>query len=78
MGLKHGKYIYVERGDGLYVKIRLLGIRFKKGGKKSEADYNDPSRYVVLPVKQLAPPRGAVVIKAEDLPEAVRRLVEEI
>ena len=27
MGGKHGKYVYVERGDGWYVKVRVLKSR---------------------------------------------------
>jgi hypothetical protein len=74
MGLKHGKYIYVERKDGWYIKIRVLNIRLKKSGKKEKYsfDINDPSKYVVLPVKTKRPPIKAQIMKEEDIPEEVR------
>ncbi|MEZ0394498.1 MAG: DUF5622 domain-containing protein [Desulfurococcaceae archaeon] len=79
MGLKHGKYVYVRRKDGFYVKLRLLGLRFKRGGKKAEGyDYGDHNRYIILPRLLKARPRGAVVISEDDLPEEVRRRVMDI
>ena len=80
MGLKHGKYIYVERSDGWYVKVRVLNIRFKKKGKseKYSFDINDPTRYVVLSVKVKNPPHKAIIVKEEDLPEPVKSMVRNI
>ncbi len=72
MGLKHGKYIYVKRSDGWYVKVRVLGIRFKKKSEET-VDINDPSRYIVLPVKTKEPPRKAIIVREEDIPEVVRK-----
>ncbi|MEM4869612.1 MAG: DUF5622 domain-containing protein [Desulfurococcaceae archaeon] len=73
MGLKHRKYVYVERKDGYYVKIRVLNIRF---GKKIEGgDVQDPTRYIVTGVKTKKPPRSAVVVSEEVLPQQVRELV---
>ncbi|AFK50430.1 hypothetical protein TCELL_0005 [Thermogladius calderae 1633] len=77
MGLKHGKFIYVERADGFYVKVRLLKVRFGKKGKSS-GDFNNPQNYVVLPFKTRKPPASAVVVKGQDLPDEVRRLVDAV
>jgi len=77
MGLKHGKYIYVEREDGFYVKVRLLKIRFGKKGKEA-GDLNNPENYVVTLVKTRNPPPSAMVIKEQDLPDEVRRRVGEV
>jgi len=76
--LKHGKYIYVQRSDGWYVKVRVLGIRFKRGKSREGVDINDPSRYIVLPVKVKTPPFTAVVVREEDLPEPVRKAVDSV
>jgi len=77
MGLKHGKYIYVERSDGWYVKVRVLGIRFKKKMEK-EVDINDPSRYIVTNYKTKHPPINAIIVKEADLPEDVRKALHSI
>lgn len=80
MGLKHGKYIYVKRKDGWYVKVRVLNIRFKKKGKseKYSFDINNPEKYIVLPVKSRKPPIKAQIVNEEDLPETIRVKVSEI
>ncbi len=79
MGSKHGKYVYVKRDDGYYVKVRVLNIRFKKRGKeKYSFDINDPSRYVVLSVKIKKPPAKAQIIRIDDLPSSVRTVVEKV
>lgn len=75
MGLKHGKYIYVKRSDGVYVKVRVLNIRLKK---KQELDLSDPSRYIVMNVKTVKPPANAVVLSEDALPQAVRNLLHEV
>lgn len=76
MALKHRKYIYVRRADGQYVKVRVLNIRF---GKKIEGgDVNDPTRYVVTGYKTMHPPRTAVIVNEEALPQKVRELVSSI
>jgi len=77
MGLKHGKYIYVERSDGWYVKVRVLGFRFKKKTEK-EVDINDPSRYIITGYKTLNPPINAIIVKEADLPEEVRKALYSI
>ena len=62
MGGKHGKYVYVRRRDGLYVKVRVLKSR----------DESDPSRYIVVgPVTKKAPITYEV-LHEKDLPEEVR------
>ncbi len=80
MGLKHGKYIYVERKDGWFVKVRVLNIRFKKTGKseKYSFDINDPTRYIVLSVKTRNPPHKAIIVREDDLPEQIRKQVENV
>lgn len=80
MGLKHGKYVYVERKDGFYVKVRVLNIRFKKSGKKERYsfDINDVSKYIVLPVKTRARPLKAEIVKVDDLPKPVAEAVNRV
>jgi len=68
MALKHGKYVYVARHDGWYVKVRVL-----KG--RSE---NDPSRYVVIGPKVREPPPRAKIVRETALPEVVRRQIYEV
>lgn len=77
MGLKHGKYIYVKRSDGWYVKVRVLNIRF---GKKQEEgiDVNNPTRYIVTGFKTKVPPITAIVISEDALPQPVRSLINEV
>jgi hypothetical protein len=67
MGGKHGKYAYVRRKDGWFVKVRV----FKSRGE------GDPDRYLPLSFKTREPPRTYRIIDEEDLPEeAARRLYE--
>ncbi|MCX8195598.1 MAG: DUF5622 domain-containing protein [Acidilobaceae archaeon] len=62
MGGKHGKYAYVRRKDGMYVKLRLLKSR----------DEKEAERYIVIgPVRKTAP-FGFEVLNEEDLPEQAR------
>lgn len=71
MGLKHRKYIYVKRSDGWYVKVRVLNIRF--GSKiEQQVDIGDPSRYIIISSKTKNPPRKAIIVDEEALPEALR------
>lgn len=77
MGLKHGKYIYVERKDGWYVKVRVLGVRFRRESKEA-VDINDPKRYVVLSVKTREPPRSSIVVREDDVPSAVREMIYSV
>jgi len=66
--LKHGKYAYVKRDDGLYVKVRVFKGR----------DDNDPLKYIVIgPVVKKAPPR-ARIINEDVLPEPVRKKIYEV
>ncbi|MEM0380677.1 MAG: DUF5622 domain-containing protein [Desulfurococcaceae archaeon] len=77
MVLKHGKYIYVERKDGWFVKIRVLGVRFKKESRQG-VDINDPNRYIVIPFKTKKPPLNATIVREEDIPQIVRERVYSI
>jgi len=61
MGLKKGKYIYVELGEGKYLKVRVL---------KSKAE-DDPSRYLPLNFISKKPPLRARVVKIGELPSEV-------
>lgn len=76
MALKHRKYVYVKRADGYYVKVRVLNIRF--GRKIEGGDVNDPTRYIVTGVKTKYPPRKAVVVDEEVLPQKIRELVSSV
>jgi len=69
MGLKHGKYIYIELSKGKYVKARVL-----KGVKDT-----DPEKYIVVGPVRKKPPFTAKIVKAEELPSAVReKILEDI
>lgn len=63
MGGKHGKYVYVRRRDGLYVKVRVLKSR----------DEKDPSRYIVVGPVRKTPPVTYDVMREEDIPVEVRQ-----
>ncbi len=63
MGGKHGKYVYVRRSDGWYVKVRVF---------KSRAD-DDPEKYLVVGPKVKEAPITYQVLDEEDLPEEARR-----
>ncbi len=77
--LKHGKYIYVERKDGWYVRVRVLNIRLKKKDKeKISYDITDPTRYVVVGPKTKVLPLKAQVLKEDDLPEEVRVYIRRL
>ena len=62
MGGKHGKYIYVERKDGWYVKVRVLKSR----------DPSDPDKYIVIGPKVKEPPYTYRIMKEDDLPDLVK------
>jgi len=67
MGLKKGKYVYVELSPGRYVKVRVV---------KSRAE-DSPRRYVpVSGVSSYVPPT-AEVLKLESIPEQARRALLE-
>ncbi len=73
MTLKHGKYIYIARKDGWYVKVRVLNIRLKKKEKKEYSyDINDASRYIVVGPKVKKVPFKAQVLREEDIPDEIR------
>jgi len=76
VGLKHKKYVYVQRNDGWFVKVRVLNIRF--GTKIEQGDINDPSRYVVVGPKVRKPPLTATIISEEALPEATRKVLYSV
>lgn len=61
MGLKKGKYAYVEVSKDRYVKLRVLKSRAK----------DDASRYIPLGVVTRRPPRNATVLRLSDLPNEV-------
>ncbi|MCC6045752.1 MAG: DUF5622 domain-containing protein [Ignisphaera sp.] len=67
MGLKHKKYVYVKRIDGIFVKIRVL-----KSRQESE------SKYIIVGPKFVRPPQTATVISEESLPETVRKKLYSI
>jgi len=71
MGLKHGKYIYVKRSDGFYVKVRGLNLRF--GEKMEQVNITDPSRFIITGYKTMNPPLTAIIVNEEVLPEDTRR-----
>ncbi len=60
---KHGKYVYVRRRDGLYVKVRVLKSREEK----------DPSRYIVVGPIVKNPPISYDVLNESDIPAEVRQ-----
>ncbi len=68
MALKHGKYVYVKRADGWYVKVRVL---------KSRSD-DDPSKYIVVGPKVKEPPFTAQILREEQLPDEIRKQLYEI
>lgn len=68
MGGKHGKYAYILRNDGWYVKTRIL---------KSRED-SDPQKYIVVGPKTKNPPPTYHVIREDELPEEVKRRIYEI
>ncbi len=67
MGLKHGKYVYIQLEKGKYVKARVL-----KGVKDT-----DPEKYIVVGPLTKKPPYTAKIVKVEELPSAVREKVLE-
>lgn len=68
MGGKHGKYAYVARRDGWYVKVRVLKNR----------DEKDPGRYIVVGPKTRRPPATYPLLEEEELPEEVRQSIYRI
>lgn len=62
MSGKHGKYVYVRRSDGWYVKVRVF---------KNRAE-DDPERYIIVGPKVKEPPFTYEVLDEEELPEEVR------
>jgi len=62
MGLKHGKYVYVKRSDGYYIKVRVL---------KSRGD-EDQDKYIVVGPKTHKVPPTATIVREEQLPEKIR------
>jgi len=68
MGLKHGKYVYVKRSDGWYVKVRVL-----KG-----APSDRPEKYLVVGPRVRVPPLNARVLLEAELPEEARKRLYEV
>ena len=67
MGGKHGKYAYVLRSDGWYVKVRVI---------KSRPE-DDAERYIVVGPKTREPPHTYPVLREEELSEeAAARLYD--
>ncbi len=67
MGLKKGKYAYVELEPGRYVKVRVV---------KSRAD-DSPSKYLVVSPETARVPERARVVRLDSLPEPARRSIAE-
>lgn len=67
MGLKKGKYVYIEIAPGSFVKVRMI---------KSKAD-DSPKKYQVVARATSRVPWTAKIIKLESLPDVVRREVVE-
>lgn len=67
MGGKHGKYVYIDRGDGWYVKARVF---------KNKA-LDDPGKYLPVGPKVREPPFTFEIVRLEDLPEQVREALRE-
>lgn len=76
MGLKHKKYVYVKRSDGVYIKLRVLNLRF--GGKAEQVNLSDSSRYIVLNYKTTKPPRTGIVINEDILPDDVKKALYSV
>jgi len=68
MSGKHGKYAYVEREDGWYVKVRVF---------KNKAE-DDPERYLPVGPKVRSPPFTFQILKEKDLPEETREKLYQI
>lgn len=68
MGGKHGKYAYVLREDGWYVKVRVLKSR----------DEKDPSRYIIVSVKTKKPPLTFPILKIDELPAEVQEQIRRV
>ncbi len=62
MGGKHGKYVYIRRRDGWFVKVRVF---------KGRPD-DDPGKYLVVGPKVREPPFTFEVMAEDDLPDEVR------
>jgi hypothetical protein len=62
MGGKHGKYVYIKRADGWYVKARVFKNRSE----------DDPERYLIVGPKVKEAPFTYEIVSEEDLPEEVR------
>ncbi len=68
MGGKHGKYVYVLREDGWYVKVRVFKSR----------ETTDASRYIVLSFKTRKPPLTYPVMRIDELPSEVQEAVRRV
>jgi len=68
MGGKHGKYAYVRRSDGWYVKVRVL---------KSRSE-DDPGKYILLSYKTRNPPLTYPILREEELPDEVRTKLYQV
>lgn len=62
MGGKTGKYVYVKRRDGWYVKVRVF---------KGKSD-DDPDKYLPVGFKTKRPPHTYEILDEEELPEEAR------
>ncbi|MCS7112297.1 MAG: DUF5622 domain-containing protein [Ignisphaera sp.] len=56
MALKHGKYVYIERKDGYYIKARVF---------KSKGD--EAAKYIIVGPKLSKPPASATIVKEDQL-----------
>jgi len=67
MGLKKGKYVYVEVDNNTYVKVRVF---------KSKSD-ESPDKYMVVGPVVKKPPYTAKILKLEDMPSGVAAKIKE-
>ncbi len=68
VGGKHGKYVYIERRDGWYVKARVF-----KGREDA-----DPDKYIIVGPKTRRPPLTYQVIGEDNLPDEVKARLYEV
>ena len=68
MGGKHGKYVYVKRRDGWFVKVRVFKNR----------DESNPDRYMVVGPRVKSPPLTYSVLEESDLPEEARARLYDV
>lgn len=68
MAGKHGKYAYVQRRDGWYIKVRVF----------KNKEESDPAKYLVVGPKRRDAPPTFPLLREEDLPDEVKAKLYEI